>query len=103
MAVNERFSVYMQDMKDKLDRIGRNKEKLAKIIIREGWINEADYSEEQLNKFTEVIFISNVIFETTPNGICGRFVVSDDQGYLDGDLAFSMAEDNSIDILGWSF
>ena len=60
MAVNERFSVYMQDMKDKLDRIGRNKEKLAKIIIREGWINEADYSEEQLNKFTEVIFISNI-------------------------------------------
>ena len=103
MTANERFSVYMQDMKDKLDRISRNKEKLAKIIIREGWINEADYSEEQLNKFAEVIFISNVSFEVTENGVCGTFAVSDDQGYLDGSLAFSMGEDNSIDILGWSF
>lgn len=42
MSFEERVSF----LSEKPERIGRNREKPAKMIIRDGWVDEADHTEK---------------------------------------------------------
>ena len=99
--MSDNYEKIIAEMQDKLARIGRNKEKIAHVIIREGFINEADYSQEQLDAFANSICIKNLCFDVEEDGVNGLFTVADETGLLDGNLNISILSDNSIEIEGW--
>lgn len=94
------FSADANSITERMERIGRNQIKLAEIIIREGWVNEADYTQKQLEDFKNTILISAVSFKYEDNGYTCLLSVSNEK-YLDGDLNISILSDNSIEIEGW--
>ncbi|MBQ8568753.1 MAG: hypothetical protein IJ446_06020 [Oscillospiraceae bacterium] len=99
--MSDTYSNNISQIRDKIDRIGRNKEKIGKIIIREGWVNEEEHSEEQLNEFIQSMYIKRISFEAEKDGFTALFVLSDGMGYLGKGLAISMLADNSVEIEGW--
>ena len=100
MNMKRTFSADANSIAEKMERIGRNQIKLAEIIIREGWINEADYTQKQLEDFKNTILISSVSFKYEDNGYTCLLSVSNEK-YLDEDLNISILSDNSIEIEGW--
>ncbi|MGN0692426.1 MAG: hypothetical protein ACI4K7_08780 [Oscillospiraceae bacterium] len=94
------FEERVRFLSEKLERIGRNREKLAKIIIRDGWVNEADHTEEELKKFAEELNIVRIDFDAEEKTI--TLVVSEPK-YMQGDLSIAVYEDNSIETEGWVF
>lgn len=101
--MSDNYEKIIDEIQNKLARIGRNKEKIARVIIREGFINEADYTKEQLDAFANSLCIKNLCFNVEEDGVNGLFTVADETGLLDGDLNISMLSDNSIEIEGWSY
>lgn len=99
--MNGNYEKVIAEMQDKIARIGRNKEKIARVIIREGFINEADYTQEQLDAFSNSLCIKQMCFDVEEDGVNGLFTVVDETGVLDGDLNISILSDNSIEIEGW--
>lgn len=99
--MSQAFENTIAEMQDKLARISRNKEKIARILIREGWINEADYTKEQLDAFAASLCIVNVDFDTDADGVSCLFSVTDEMDMLGGTLNISMLPDNSIETEGW--
>lgn len=98
--MSQTFENTIAEMKDKLDRISRNKEKIALILIREGWINEADYTKEQLDAFAESLCIVEMAFNTDADGVSCDFTVTDEKDMLGGMVSISMLPDNSIELKG---
>lgn len=99
--MNSNYENIIAEMQDKIARIGRNKEKIARVIIREGFINEADHTQEQLDAFSNSLCIKKLCFDVEEDGVSGLFTIADETGMLDGDLNISMLSDNSIEIEGW--
>lgn len=97
MSFEERVSF----LSEKLERIGRNREKLAKIIIRDGWVDEADHTEEELKKFAENLNIVRIEFDAEEKTV--TLVVSDSCNIMESKLSIVMYEDNSIETEGWTF
>ena len=97
MSFEERVSF----LSEKLERIGRNREKLAKIIIRDGWVDEADHTEEELKKFAENLHIVRIEFDAEEKNV--TLVVSDPCNIMESKLGIVMYEDNSIETEGWTF
>lgn len=100
-AMSDTYEKTIAEMQDKLARIGRNKEKIARIIIREGLINEADYTKEQLDAFAKSLCITNLSFDIDADGVNGLFTVTDETELLGGELNITMLPDNSIELEGW--
>ena len=100
--MSDTYEKIIAEMQDKLARIGRNKEKIARVIIREGFIKEADYTKEQLDNFAKSLCITNLSFEVEEDGVNGLFTIVDETELLDGELSISMLSDNSIEIEGWN-
>lgn len=94
------FSTDVNSIIEKIERIKRNQIKLAEIIIREGWINEADYTQQQLDDFKNSLVISSISFEYADNGFTCLLSVSEER-FLDNNLNISILSDNSIEIEGW--
>lgn len=99
--MNGNYEKVIAEMQDKIARIGRNKEKIARVIIREGFINKEDYTKEQLDAFSDSLRIKRMSFEVEEDGVNGLFTVDDETGLLGGDLDISILPDNSIEIEGW--
>lgn len=97
MSFEERVSF----LSEKLERIGRNKEKLAKIIIRDSWVDEEDHTEEELKKFAENLNIVRIEFDAEEKTV--TLVVSDPCNIMESKLSIVMYEDNSIETEGWTF
>ena len=95
------FEERVRFLSEKLERIGRNREKLAQIIIRDGWLNEEDHTEEELKKFAEELNIVRIDFDAEEKTI--TLVVSDSNGFMEENLSIVMYEDNSIETEGWVF
>lgn len=99
--MSDNYEKIIAEMQNKLTRIGRNKEKIARVIIREGYINEADYTQEQLDAFAKSLCIKNLGFDLEEDGVNCFFTVADETGLIGSDLGISMLPDNSIEIEGW--
>ena len=97
--MDKRYEETAALIQEKLARIARNKEKLAQIIIREGWVNEEDYTPEQLQQFAESLYIVRLSYDDEDK--CINLVLHDALNYLQCDLAISMLEDHSVEIEGW--
>lgn len=99
--MSDHYEKTIAEIQDKIARIGKNKDKIAHIIIRDGFINEADYTQEQLDAFSNTLCIKKICFEEEEDGVNGLFTVADETGLLGGNLNISMLPDNSIEIEGF--
>ena len=101
VGVSMSFEERVSFLSEKLERIGRNREKLAKIIIRDGWVDEEDHTEEELKKFAENLNIVRIEFDAEEKNV--TLVVSDPCNIMESKLSIVMYEDNSIETEGWTF
>ncbi|MDD7429771.1 MAG: hypothetical protein SOU50_05920 [Oscillospiraceae bacterium] len=95
------FEEHVSFLSEKLERIGRNKEKPAKMIIRDGWVDEEDHTEEELKKFAENLNIVRIEFDSEEKTVTP--VVSDPCNIMESKLGIVMYEDNSIETEGRTF
>ena len=88
-------------IKEKAEIIDRNIKKLANIVIREGLLNEADYTEENLDEFAEMCYISSLDFKAAKDGVTAIIGLECSGEYIQDRIDFYMLEDNSVKLFGW--
>lgn len=93
------------EIADKLDRINRNKDKIAAVIMREGWYEKGRFPMLDEKKFAESLTIDDAFVDMEEddgmNAAVIRFIVVSSEGYLKGRLALEIETDNGLEIVGW--
>lgn len=93
------------EIADKLDRINRNKDKIAAVIMREGWHEKGKFPMLDEKKFSDSLIIADAFVDMEEDdGMAAaviRFIVVSGEGYLKDRLAVEIETDNGMEIVGW--
>lgn len=90
----------LSQISDKIDRIKRNREKLVKIMRRDGWYGKGGRKISD-RKFAEEFIIQEIHVYIEDIGITIRFLVRHEREQVRERLAIELEPDNSIFIAGW--
>lgn len=95
----------LTEIADKLERINRNKDKIAAVIMREGWYEKGSFPMLDEKKFSDSLSIADAFVDMEEddgmNAAVIRFIVTSSEGYLKGRLAVEIETDNGMEIVGW--
>ena len=80
-----------------LDRIDRNREKVAGIILRE--LGKAPLPE--VKAFAQGLSIDCVYVEPEEGEVYVRFIAADAGGYLSDRVEMEYSEANGVEVIGW--
>lgn len=90
----------LSQISDKIDRIKRNREKIVKIMKRDGWYGKGGRKISD-KKFAEEFIIQEIQVYIEDIGITIRFLVRHEREQVRERLAIELEPDNSIFIAGW--
>lgn len=95
----------LSEIADKLERINRNKSKIAAVIMREGWHEKGRFPMLDEKRFSDSLSIADAFVDMEEddgmNAAVIRFIVTSSEGYLKGRLAVEIETDNGMEIVGW--
>lgn len=95
----------LTEIADKLERINRNKNKIAAVIMREGWYEKGRFPMLDEKRFSDSLSIADAFVDMEDddgmNAAVIRFIVTSSEGYLKGRLAVEIETDNGMEIVGW--
>lgn len=84
------------EIAQKLDKVNRNKKKIAEIIADEGYYGGLSET------LAECLQITSAYVDVDEDGVVVCFDVYSTDGYL-APLSMELGTDNSIEVLGWGY
>lgn len=83
------------DVAQKLDKLDRNRKKIASLLMDEGYYEGGD-PDVLAKKLT----LENVYVDIDEDGVVVCFTTDSSDGYLSGKIAVEIGADNGIEIIG---
>ncbi|MBR1864316.1 MAG: hypothetical protein IJ806_09540 [Ruminococcus sp.] len=93
----------LTDIAQMLDKINRNKKKIAEIILRDGWAGGKKSAEGGAEGLEKSLFIDSCSVELDEDiGIVISLLLGSDDGSLKGLLSVELGEDSGLEFIGWA-
>lgn len=93
----------LADIAKMLDKVNRNKQKIAEVILRDNWAGSKKYLAESRESFVKGLYIDSCSVEIDEDmGIVVGLLVGGSEGSLKGLLSIELGEDSGLEILGWA-